>query len=78
MDRRNIIGLALMLNLFCLVCSVKSLDESSNKYRLPDTVRPEYYKLTIFTHLNDDEGFKYYGDVRITVGTYSNQVCFHK
>lgn len=67
MDRRNIIGVALMLIFLFFVCSVKTLDESFDKYRLPDSVRPEHYKLTIFTHINDDEGFKYYGDVRITI-----------
>lgn len=37
------------------------------KYRLPRTVLPEFYKLNIFTHINDEEGFKFYGDVRIKV-----------
>lgn len=40
---------------------------SPEKYRLPRTIFPEFYKLTIFTHINDAEGFKFYGDVRIKV-----------
>lgn len=36
-------------------------------YRLPRSLSPETYKLQIFTHLNDAEIFKFYGDVQITV-----------
>lgn len=43
---------------------------SPEKYRLPRAVLPEFYKLNIFTHINDDEGFKFYGDVRIKVNIY--------
>lgn len=46
---------------------------SPEKYRLPRTVLPELYKLNIFTHINDEEGFKFYGDVRIKVHTR----CLH-
>lgn len=51
-------------------------------YRLPRTVLPEFYKLNIFTHINDDEGFKFYGDVRIKVHThtfipYTRFFCLH-
>lgn len=45
---------------------------SPEKYRLPRTVLPEFYKLNIFTHINDDEGFKFYGDVRIKVHTHTH------
>lgn len=37
------------------------------KYRLPRTVFPELYTLNVFTHINDEHGFKFYGDVRIKV-----------
>lgn len=43
---------------------------TSVNYRLPRSLSPETYKLQIFTHLNDEDGFKYYGDVRITVSIY--------
>lgn len=49
---------------------------SPEKYRLPRTVLPEFYKLNIFTHINDDEGFKFYGDVRIKVHTHAIYVFF--
>lgn len=37
------------------------------KYRLPRSVFPELYTLNVFTHINDDEGYKFNGDVRIQV-----------
>lgn len=40
---------------------------SPEKYRLPRTIFPELYTLNVFTHINDDQGFKFYGDVRIKV-----------
>lgn len=49
---------------------------SPEKYRLPRTVLPELYKLNIFTHINDEEGFKFYGDVRIKVYTHLYS-CLH-
>lgn len=60
----------LMMTQFC-VCD-ECIEKSTNitggdKYRLPRNLFPELYKLTVFTHINDDEGFKYYGNVRITV-----------
>lgn len=48
---------------------------SPEKYRLPRTVLPEFYKLNIFTHINDEEGFKFYGDVRIKVHIHNS--CLH-
>lgn len=51
---------------------------SPEKYRLPRTVLPELYKLNIFTHINDEEGFKFYGDVRIKVRTHTHScLCLH-
>ena len=38
-----------------------------DNYRLPSSIKPENYKLEIFTHLNDSEGFIFKGIVAITV-----------
>lgn len=40
---------------------------SDNNYRLPRSITPENYKLEIFTHLNDTEGFIFRGIVTIKV-----------
>lgn len=71
MDNRSIwAAIVLFLSLNCYQCddaAVVKAPKSTDNYRLPRTLFPEYYKLNVFTHLNDDQGFKYYGDVRITV-----------
>lgn len=59
----------ILVSQFC-VCdepTEKSTNITGDKYRLPRSLFPELYKLTVFTHINDDEGFKFYGDVCITV-----------
>jgi hypothetical protein len=38
-----------------------------DSYRLPTAVTPEHYKLEVITHLNDSQGFLFYGSVWITV-----------
>lgn len=38
-----------------------------DNYRLPTSIKPENYKLEIFTHLNDSEGFLFRGVAAITV-----------
>lgn len=43
-----------------------------DNYRLPTSIKPENYKLEIFTHLNDSEGFVFRGIVAITV----SKICF--
>lgn len=52
---------------FCDENAAPKVFLSPEKYRLPRSVFPEIYKLTVFTHINDEEGFKFYGDVRIKV-----------
>lgn len=42
-------------------------DIADNNYRLPSSITPENYKLEIFTHLNDTEGFIFRGVVTIKV-----------
>lgn len=70
MNIRSIITISLIHFLwgYCL-CSenVTKVVKPAINYRLPRDIFPEYYKLNILTHLNDEEGFKYYGDVRIKV-----------
>ncbi|XP_070497871.1 aminopeptidase N-like [Chironomus tepperi] len=44
-----------------------------DNYRLPSSVVPENYKLDIFTHLNDSEGFIFRGIVEITLNV--NEFC---
>lgn len=41
--------------------------KENDNYRLPQSITPENYKLEIFTHLNDSEGFTFKGIVEITV-----------
>jgi len=42
-----------------------------DNYRLPTSITPENYKVEIFTHLNDSEGFTFRGIVEITVRSFS-------
>lgn len=35
--------------------------------RLPKSITPRRYHLTLLTHMGDDQGFGYYGEVSITV-----------
>lgn len=39
----------------------------SDLYRLPRSVLPRHYDLTVISHINDDEGFKFTGKVEIKV-----------
>lgn len=48
-------------------------DVSYEKYRLPKSIRPDYYKLNVLTHINDDEGFKFIGDVAIKVNKFKKK-----
>jgi len=57
---------------FCAEDAAPKVFISPEKYRLPRSIFPEFYKLNIFTHINDDEGFKFYGDVRIKVNVAEN------
>lgn len=52
---------------FCDEEAAPKVFVSPATYRLPRTIFPELYTLNIFTHINDEEGFKFYGDVRIKV-----------
>lgn len=54
-------------NCFCADDAPPKVFVPPEKYRLPRSVFPELYTLNVFTHINDDEGFKFYGDVRIKV-----------
>lgn len=36
-------------------------------HRLPKSIKPEHYNLKVLTHLDDNSGFSYGGDVTITV-----------
>lgn len=42
-------------------------DVPSEVYRLPQTIFPEYYKLNLLTHIDDEEGFRFLGNVSILV-----------
>lgn len=55
---------------FCAEDAAPKVFVPPEKYRLPRTIFPELYKLNILTHINDDEGFKFYGDVRIKVNLF--------
>jgi hypothetical protein len=66
----------LIINNFVTAYPKDSGDESQevkpavyDNYRLPTSITPENYKLEIFTHLNDSEGFTFRGIVEITVST---------
>lgn len=71
MNIRGLITICLVHFLwgFCLCDenATKAVKPAAINYRLPRSVFPEYYALNILTHINDEEGFKYYGDVRIKV-----------
>lgn len=63
-------------------CEVQATTYSPEKYRLPRSIFPELYELNVFTHLNDEEGFKFYGEVRILViakrfGLFCNKYKAH-
>lgn len=63
-------GLAILFVALISACSAAAADVakkeiSNEKYRLPKSIRPDYYKLNVLTHINDDEGFKFIGDVSI-------------
>lgn len=45
-----------------------------DNYRLPLSITPDNYKLEIFTHLNDSEGFAFNGIVEITVSARPKHV----
>lgn len=60
-------SVTLFLAFVCL-CNFVTADKSeSEAYRLPNSVRPEFYKLNVFTNLGDENGFKFHGDVAIKV-----------
>lgn len=46
---------------------VAKSDVPSEVYRLPQTVFPEYYTLNVLTHIDDDVGFRFLGNVSILV-----------
>ena len=57
-----------------LLCQLVATDETElrleevyDSNRLPTAVTPENYKLEIITHLDDEEGFTFKGNVLITV-----------
>lgn len=71
MDYQKLL-IVLVLYLLHLCAGVAVEEEAKNAlpsevYRLPRSIFPEYYKLNVFTHINDDEGFKFIGDVSIKV-----------
>lgn len=70
MNTRGFIIIFSILWGYCL-CNhngtTRAVTKPTPNYRLPRTIFPEHYKLNVLTHINDDEGFKYYGDVRIKV-----------
>lgn len=47
--------------------AVAKTDVPSEVYRLPQTMFPEYYKLNLLTHIDDEEGFRFLGKVSILV-----------
>lgn len=47
--------------------TIAKTDVPSEVYRLPQTVFPEYYKLNVLTHIDDEEGFRFFGNVSILV-----------
>ncbi|XP_053669421.1 aminopeptidase N [Anopheles marshallii] len=60
---RNVMLLALLITVIAA-----SLGDSSNlnsSYRLPKSITPEHYNLQVFTHLGDERGFIFYGQVVI-------------
>lgn len=63
----------LLLTVYCFfLCIVANNDSNKESvppdvYRLPKSVYPDYYKLKVLTHLNDADGFKFYGNVWIKV-----------
>lgn len=69
------------LLVFCILCVAGTYgdgvekvaaasDVPSEVYRLPQTVFPEYYKLFLLTHIDDDEGFRFLGNVSILVSIF--------
>lgn len=79
MDARSIISIFLV-NFLLNCCSCEETAPKVNipaeLFRLPRSVFPEYYKLNVFTHINDEEGFKFFGDVLIKVYSFvSLAVC---
>lgn len=72
-DMRSFIFISILLAYFaqnvcyCAEDAAPKVFVPPEKYRLPRSILPEFYKLNVFTHINDDEGFKFYGDVRIKV-----------
>lgn len=72
-DMRSFIFISILLAYFarnvcyCAEDAAPKVFVPPDKYRLPRSILPEFYKLNVFTHINDDEGFKFYGDVRIKV-----------
>lgn len=58
---------------------VAKTDVPSEVYRLPQTIFPEYYKLNLLTHIDDEEGFRFLGNVSILVSlifSYADFVSF--
>ncbi|KAG5673914.1 hypothetical protein PVAND_003915 [Polypedilum vanderplanki] len=59
-------------------------DENDEKkvydnYRLPLSITPDNYKLEIFTHLNDSEGFAFKGivEITLTVHEFADNITLH-
>ena len=83
MLRGRLVKSLLLLSLFQFAFTIPSQQDqqdvkteqnnstSDNNYRLPTSITPENYKLEIFTHLNDSEGFLFRGFVAITVSLLS-------
>lgn len=60
-------------------CRVTAVDDAKKEakasaaaYRLPRSIRPDYYRLHVLTHIDDDEGFKFNGEVaiKVSLGTF--------
>lgn len=63
------IALLLLQGVSADIEEVPADDDIYDSYRLPTAVTPENYRLEVFTHLNDTEGFIFRGIVWITVRT---------
>lgn len=73
MNTRSIVSIVVihfLLNYCTSEDAAPKVNVAAELFRLPRTVLPEYYKLNVFTHINDEEGFKFFGDVLIKVQSF--------
>uniref|UniRef100_A0A182VV47 Aminopeptidase n=1 Tax=Anopheles minimus TaxID=112268 RepID=A0A182VV47_9DIPT len=63
MERRN--AMLLVVFITVIVASLGDSINASSSYRLPKSISPEHYNLRVYTHLGDERGFIFHGDVAI-------------